>query len=163
MAVFLPVTSCNPPTTTVSLTSDSQQPDGTAMVNPDILQKLINIKKTALARYSKFHVAAIIETLDGQQFSGINIESSSYGLTICAERVALFKALSEGHREFRRIYVMCDGDSPCSPCGACRQVLIDYASAAEVVMCAENGQSTQMSVTDLLPHAFSDQSLLRQS
>ncbi len=124
------------------------------MNEQEIVQLLRDTKKKALALYSNFHVAALIETCEGEFISGFNIESSSYGLTICAERVALFKALSEGKTEFRRVYVMADSAEPCPPCGACRQVLMDYAANVEIVMYASDGRKKVMSLDALLPYAF---------
>lgn len=120
-----------------------------------IIRLLEDAKEKALAIYSKFRVSAVLVTKDGQLVTGINIESSSYGLTICAERVALFKALSEGHREFERIYIMTDSEKPCPPCGACRQVLFDFAPDLVVIMYSNDGQKrTQSLLEDLIPHAF---------
>ncbi len=124
-----------------------------------IIQRLKELKQEALALYSHFHVAAIIETDSGEQYTGVNIESSSYGLTICAERVAVFKALSEGQRRFRRIYIMSDGGKPCPPCGACRQVLMDFAPDIEVVMIAESGEVKTSPLKELLPYAFDNKRL----
>lgn len=113
------------------------------MKEADIIARLKEIKHNALARYSNFHVSAILEAKDGSFYEGFNIESSSYGLTICAERVALFKALTEGARSFKKIYVMSDGSKPCSPCGGCRQVLMDYAPDVVVIMFSENGKKIE--------------------
>ena len=115
-----------------------------------------------MAKYSHFHVAALLETAEGKLFSGFNIETSSYGLTICAERVALFKALSEGETEFKHIYIMADGDQPCSPCGACRQVLMDYAPNIDVIMLSESGQQLTAKLSELLPFAFKDERLKKK-
>ncbi len=126
-----------------------------------IIRKLQTLKKQALAEYSHFHVAAILVTREGQEISGFNIESSSYSLTICAERVALFKALSEGYREFKEIYIMSDDERPCPPCGACRQVLLDYAPDIQVVMVGASGEMQKVPLRDLLPYAFDKQRLIR--
>ena len=103
------------------------------MSDERIIEMLKELKSNALALYSNFHVGAVVVSKDDRLISGFNIESSSYGLTICAERVAIFKALSEGIRDFKRIYIMSDGPVPCPPCGACRQVLMDFAPDIEVV------------------------------
>lgn len=129
------------------------------MTEADIIARLQEIKRNALARYSNFHVSAILEAEDGAYYEGFNIESSSYGLTICAERVALFKALTEGAQRFKKIYVMSDGDKPCSPCGGCRQVLMDYAPNITVTMLSGNGNKMESPLRDLLPYAFDDTSL----
>lgn len=124
------------------------------MNDQEIVQLLKETKQKALALYSNFHVAALIETGGGEFITGFNIESSSYGLTICAERVALFKALSEGKTDFRRVYVMADSAEPCPPCGACRQVLMDYAANVEIVMYSNDGRKKTMNLEELLPYAF---------
>jgi len=119
-----------------------------------ILSKLRKIKKGALAEHSNFKVAALLFSSDGKMYSGINIESSSYGLTVCAERVALFKALSDGVREFENICILSDLDKPCPPCGACRQLLMDYAPDINVMMFGEDGLMVESKLKDLLPFAF---------
>ena len=131
------------------------------MNEQEILNLLRETKKQALALYSKFHVSALLVTNDDQVFTGINIESSSYGLTICAERVALFKALSEGHRKFDRIYIMSDLSKPCPPCGACRQVLMDYAPDINVIMYSNNGERKEATLKDLMPLAFQGKDLVK--
>ena len=83
-------------------------------------------RRRACATFSGFKVGASIETVDGTIVTGCNIENATYGLTICAERVAMFKALSEGHRRFRRIVVVADTKAPTPPCGACRQILWEF-------------------------------------
>ncbi len=83
-------------------------------------------RRHAHADYSQFRVGAALETADGTIVTGCNIENATYGLTICAERVAMFKALSEGHRRFRRIAVVADTQAPTPPCGACRQILWEF-------------------------------------
>ena len=127
----------------------------------EVVQRLKEIKSQALAEYSGFHVGALLVTDNGKWISGFNIESSSYGLTICAERVALFKALSEGYRQFQRIYIMSDDDEPCPPCGACRQVLLDYAPDIEVVMVGNSGKVIRKKLKELLPLAFNKERLSR--
>jgi cytidine deaminase len=124
-----------------------------------IIELLKEVKSNALALYSNFHVGAVLISKDDRLITGFNIESSSYGLTICAERVAVFKALSEGIREFKRIYIMSDGPVPCPPCGACRQVLMDFAPNIEVVMFSEEGNKKIFPLKDLLPFAFNDKNL----
>ena len=129
------------------------------MIEPDILTLLRETKAKALAHYSNFHVASVLKTREGDLITGFNIENSSYGLTICAERVAIFKALSEGYSDFVEVYVMCDGDEPCSPCGACRQILFEYAPQARIIMVTEAGKSRKMHISELLPLGFNDKSL----
>ncbi|MGH1366910.1 MAG: cytidine deaminase [Calditrichia bacterium] len=125
-----------------------------SLTEKEIISLLKQTQKEALALYSNFRVAAVLLTADEDVFTGINIESSSYGLTICAERVAMFKALSEGERDFRKIYILADMKTPCPPCGACRQILMDFAPDIEVVMVAANDSILRMTLKELLPHAF---------
>lgn len=127
-----------------------------------IIELLKKTRNNALALYSNFHVGAVLVTEDDRLITGFNIESSSYGLTICAERVALFKALSEGIKDFKKIYIMSDGTEPCPPCGACRQVLMDFTPDIEVVMVSEKGKRKAMPLKDLLPHAFNDENLSKR-
>jgi cytidine deaminase len=112
-------------------------------------------RERAVATYSDFRVGAALETADGTIVTGCNIENASYGLTICAERVAMFKALSEGHRTFVRIAVVADTESPTSPCGACRQVLWEFGPELEVILANLHDVTGRHRMADLLPHAFS--------
>jgi cytidine deaminase len=108
----------------------------------------------AMAAFSDFKVGAALETTDGRIITGCNIENSTYGLTMCAERVAIFKAVSEGYRSFTRIAVVADTTQPTSPCGACRQMLWEFAGNIEVILAdLENVKTTHM-LKDLLPHPF---------
>lgn len=120
-----------------------------------------NAKGQALAPYSKFQVGAALETAAGKIYTGCNIESSSYGLTCCAERVAIFKALSEGERDFVRIAVAADTEEFCTPCGACRQVLWDYAKNLKILCVNRHGAVHTIQLRDLLPEAFDDHLLNR--
>jgi cytidine deaminase len=108
----------------------------------------------ARAEFSDFKVGAAIETTAGRLITGCNIENSTYGLTICAERVALFKALSEGHQSFRRIAVVADTSQPTSPCGACRQILWELAGNLEVILADLHEVKSRHQLRDLLPHPF---------
>ena len=107
----------------------------------------------ALADYSNFKVGAALETEDGTIITGCNIENSTYGLTICAERVAMFKALSEGHRKFRRIAVAFE-HAPTPPCGACRQILWEFGGNIEVILATPKRERTHHELKDLLPLPF---------
>ena len=123
-------------------------------------EKLVNhavkARETAIAPYSNFPVGAALLTTSGKIFTGCNIESSSYGLTMCAERVALFKALSEGEREFAAIAIATAVDSYCPPCGACRQVLWDFTQDIPVILVSSNSTQQIMKMSDFFPHAFDD-------
>ncbi|MFQ5638645.1 MAG: cytidine deaminase [bacterium] len=119
-----------------------------------LLEAAQKVQAKASAPYSHFPVGAALETKDGKIYTGCNIESSSFGLTICAERVALFKAISEGENEFTRIVVKTDTNEFCPPCGACRQVLFDFAPQIEIVMQNHKGEIRKKSIVELLPEAF---------
>jgi len=108
----------------------------------------------AHAPFSKFRVGAALEAADGTVITGCNIENATYGLTLCAERVAVFKAVSEGHREFRRIAVVADTSSPTSPCGPCRQILWEFAGDIEVILANLHDETGRHHLRDLLPVPF---------
>jgi cytidine deaminase len=108
----------------------------------------------AVAPYSNFKVGAALEAADGTIITGCNIENASYGLTICAERVAMFKALSEGHRRFTRMAVVADTVAPTSPCGACRQVLWEFGQDLEIVLANLTEVTGRHQMAELLPLAF---------
>jgi cytidine deaminase len=108
----------------------------------------------AFAPYSHFQVGAALEAEDGTVVAGCNVESASYGLTMCAERTAVFKGVSEGQRRFTRVAVVTDTDAPTPPCGACRQVLWEFAPDAEVLLANLKGTVLRFTVRELLPAAF---------
>jgi len=108
----------------------------------------------AIADYSHFKVGAALETADGRIITGCNIENASYGLTMCAERVAMFKALSDGHRDFRRALIVADTAEPTPPCGACRQILWEFGGDLEVILANLTGITSRRRLSDLLPDAF---------
>ena len=108
----------------------------------------------AIAPYSNFLVGAALLTKNGLVITGCNIENASYGLTMCAERVALFKALSDGHRDFAMIAVVADTDKPTPPCGPCRQLLWEYCGDIPVVMANLTDVKGQHQMRDLLPLPF---------
>jgi cytidine deaminase len=105
----------------------------------------------AYAPYSNFQVGAAVETRDGKIFSGCNVENLSYGLTMCAERVAIFSAVAAGHQIFSRIAVVADTDEPISPCGACRQVMAEF-QIPEIILCNRLNQVI-FTLDQLLPRA----------
>ena len=111
-------------------------------------------RENAVARFSNFKVGAALETTDGVVVTGCNVENATYGLTICAERVAMFKALSEGHRTFSRIAIVADTDDPTPPCGACRQILWEFAGDLEVVLANLTQEKGVHRLKDLLPLPF---------
>ena len=111
-------------------------------------------REHAVADFSGFKVGAALEASDGTVIAGCNIENASYGLTLCAERVAIFKALSEGHRQFTRIVVVADTDSPTPPCGACRQIIWEFCGDVDVIMANLHAVTAVLKMTDLLPLPF---------
>jgi cytidine deaminase len=113
-----------------------------------------NARLNAHAGFSHFKVGAALETADGTIIAGCNIENATYGLTICAERVAMFKALSEGHREFRRIVVVAETEAPTPPCGACRQILWEFGGDMEVILANLKKETGRHRLSDLLPIPF---------
>jgi cytidine deaminase len=115
----------------------------------------------AQAAYSAFKVGAALETAEGVIITGCNIENATYGLTICAERVAMFKALSEGHRKFTRVAVVADTDAPTPPCGACRQILWEFAGDLEVILANLRRETGRHRLKDLLPLPFDSRLLQR--
>jgi cytidine deaminase len=119
-----------------------------------LLAAAVGAREHAQARYSGFKVGAALETLDGAVVTGCNIENASYGLTLCAERVALVKALSEGHRAFTRIAVAADTESPTPPCGACRQLLWEYCGDIDVILGNLEAVAGQHRLASLLPLPF---------
>lgn len=108
----------------------------------------------ARAAFSRCKVGAALETVDGTIVTGCNIENATYGLTICAERVAMFKALSEGHRMFRRIAVVANTKGPALPCGACRQILWEFGGDLEVVLANMRRETGRHTLSELLPLPF---------
>ena len=111
-------------------------------------------RRRALARFSGFKVGAALEAADGTIITGCNIENATYGLTICAERVAMFKALSEGYTKFRRVAVVADTDAPTPPCGPCRQILWEFGGELEVLLANLKRQTGTYRLADLLPLPF---------
>ena len=111
-------------------------------------------REQALAPYSQFRVGAALEDSDCRMHTGCNIENATYGLTLCAERVAVFKALSEGSRRFRRIAIAADTDSLTPPCGACRQILWEFCGDIEILLLNPRGLSEVLHLKDLFPRAF---------
>jgi cytidine deaminase len=126
----------------------------------ELAEKAIAAKLKALPPYSNFHVGSALLTEDGRIYLGGNIENSSYSLTVCAERVAVFKAISEGERNFKAIAIASDDESFCPPCGACRQVLQDLCgSEIDVIMVNQKKELKILKLAELLPLPFGDDKL----
>jgi cytidine deaminase len=126
----------------------------------ELAKAAVDARSKALPYYSKFHVGAALITKEGKIYSGINIESSSYSLTICAERTAIFKALSEGEKEFSAIAITSDYEGYCPPCGSCRQVILDLCGDIDVVMVNHKNEIKIIKASGLLPYAFGDKNLM---
>jgi cytidine deaminase len=114
----------------------------------------IAAREHAHAPFSNFRVGAALEDASGRVHSGCNVENSTYGLTLCAERVAVFKAISEGVREFRRIAIAADTDRLTPPCGACRQILWEFCGNIEILLVNLTGASESIRLKDLFPRPF---------
>lgn len=119
----------------------------------------IKAKQHSLPVYSNFFVGSALLTVENKVYTGCNVESSSYSLTICAERNAIFKAISEGEREFKAIAVAADTEDFISPCGACRQVISDLCGDIDIIMVNSNGDYMVKKTSELLPFAFGDKDL----
>jgi cytidine deaminase len=128
-----------------------------------LTEKAIEAKSNALPTYSKFHVGAALLTEDNKIYSGCNVEVSSYSLTICAERNAIFKAVSEGERKFKAIAIASDDKDFCPPCGACRQVISDLCGDIDVVMVNQKKELKIVKLSDLLPLPFGGERLSQKS
>ena len=135
------------------------QLDEPASKEPALLDAARQVRLNAQAPYSGFKVGAALELEDGTIITGCNIENATYGLTLCAERVALVKALSEGHTRFTRIAVAADTEAPTPPCGPCRQLLWEYCGDIEVVLSNLNGPTARLQLAELLPMPFDNRLL----
>ena len=119
----------------------------------------LQAREHAHAPYSNFRVGAALEDSAGRLHTGCNVENSTYGLTLCAERVAVFKAISEGVRAFRRIAIAADTEALTPPCGACRQILWEFCGDIEILLVNPRGKTESLQLKDLFPRPF-DASLL---
>ena len=128
---------------------------------PDLLNAARRARDNAVATHSGFQVGAALLTADGKIVTGCNVENATYGLTVCAERVALFKALSEGHRRFTHVAVVTAAAVPTPPCGACRQLLWEFGGDIEVILGDLARETGRYRLAQLFPHAF-DAGNLRQ-
>jgi cytidine deaminase len=129
------------------------------MIN-ELIAAALAVRHNAFAPFSKFQVGAAVEDEAGGIYTGCNVENATYGLTVCAERVAVFKAISEGARKFRRVAIAADTETLTPPCGACRQILWEYAGEVEVILANLGGETSRHRLADLLPLPF-DARLLR--
>ena len=119
-----------------------------------LVEAALHARQYAHAPFSNFRVGAAVEDAAGRVHTGCNVENATYGLTICAERVAVFKAISEGARAFRRVAVAADTDTLTPPCGACRQILWEFCGDVELVLANLHGKTETLRLKDLLPRPF---------
>jgi cytidine deaminase len=131
-----------------------EQAHSTPLNDAALVAAAVDALRHARARFSGFKVGAALETSAGEVFTGCNIENATYGLTMCAERVALYKALSEGRDVFTRVVVVADTEDPTPPCGSCRQLLWEYCGDIEVVLANVSGVRRRMRLSELLPLPF---------
>ncbi len=124
------------------------------------IKTLKKVIRNSYSPYSKFKVASAVITDDGTIYTGVNIENSSYGLTICAERVAVFKAVSEGKTKIKTVIVYTPTEEHTFPCGACRQVISEFNPKAEIIVVNKKGEIKKHYLNDLLPHTFTGERLL---
>jgi len=125
----------------------------------DLLAAARAARLHAHAPFSGFQVGAALETADGRIITGCNVENVTYGLTICAERVAVFKAISDGFRQFTRIAIVADAETPTPPCGACRQILWEFGGDLEIILGNLQDEIGRYRLRDLLPLPFDQRHL----
>ena len=127
------------------------------MATTDLIDLVVETTKNAYVPYSHFPVGAVLVAKNGQVFTGVNIENASFGLTNCAERTAIFKAVSEGFLDFEELIVYGETEKPISPCGACRQVMAEFLNQdLPVTLVAKDKSTVVMTVKELLPYSFTD-------
>lgn len=129
------------------------------MMEKQLCELAVAMLERAYVPYSHFPVGAALLCKDGTVFTGCNIENAAYGATVCAERTAIFKAVSEGHREFDTLVIAGRSDGFCVPCGTCRQVMMEFAPELTVICLNRRGESRKFALRELLPYGF-DQSCL---
>ncbi len=129
------------------------------MTAEQLIEHASRARENAFAPFSNFKVGAALEAKNGKVFTGCNVENATYGLTVCAERVALWKAISEGEREFARMAVVTEVERPASPCGACRQLLWEFCGDIEVILANHRGLKESCRLSDLFPRPFDRSSL----
>ena len=129
------------------------------MTEKELIQTAVKMLDMAYVPYSHFHVGAALECEDGTVYTGCNIENAAFPCTICAERTAMFKAISEGNTRFKRVVVAGRSEDFCVPCGSCRQVMMEFAPEMEVICLNGRGQAKSFRLRELLPYGF-DQSWL---
>lgn len=128
------------------------------MTDKELIDTAIHYRENSYSPYSKFKVGAAVLTKSGKVYGGCNIENASYPVTNCAERTAIFKAVSEGEKDIEAIAIVADTPGPCAPCGACRQVIAEFA-IPRTIMANLKGDAKVVSLAELLPFAFSDKDM----
>jgi len=131
------------------------------MSEKELCQTAVAMLDRAYCPYSHFPVGAALECSDGTVFTGCNVENAAYGVAICAERTAMTKAVSEGHRDFVRIAIAGRSEDFCVPCGICRQMMMEFAPDMEVICLNNKGETKSFRLRELLPYGF-DQSWLEK-
>ena len=131
------------------------------MTADQLVEAALQARLKAFAPYSNYKVGAALLTGSGKIYTGCNVENATYGLSVCAERVALLKAISEGERHFTRIAVSSESDPPATPCGSCRQLLWEFAGDIEVILANPRGQTESYQLAALFPEAFDGRFLLK--
>ena len=119
-----------------------------------LIEAALQARSQSIAPFSSFQVGAAVRAESGKVYTGCNIESASYGLTVCAERVAIWKALSEGERHFTELAVVADTETLTPPCGTCRQIIWEFAKGANIVFANLRGETETFQIAELLPRAF---------
>ena len=132
------------------------------MRDSDLVAAARRARRRAYAPFSGFKVGAALEAADGTVVTGCNVENATYGLTMCAERVALYTAVAAGHRRFRRIAIAADTQDPTPPCGACRQILWEFGGNLEVILANLRRETGRVTMRDLLPLPFDGRLLTRR-
>ena len=120
----------------------------------DLIEFAKAVRLKSVAPFSNFLVGAALRTKDGKVFTGCNVESASYGLTVCGERVAIWKALSEGERDFTELVIVADTEQLTPPCGTCRQIIWEFAKHAKITLANLRGETQEVDIRELLPRAF---------
>lgn len=127
------------------------------MATTELIDLAIETSKQAYVPYSHFPIGAVLVANDGSIYTGVNIENASFSLTNCGERTAIFKAVSEGQRDFSELIVYGETERPISPCGACRQVMVEFFKPdLKVTLVAKDKSTVEMTVGELLPYSFTD-------
>jgi cytidine deaminase len=138
----------------------SETPLPKRVTTDELVQLAKDVRERAYAPYSRFPVGAAVETASGEVFVGCNVENASFGLSMCAERVAIFKAVAAGARDIVALAVVADTATPVSPCGGCRQVMVEFNPDMRVILANLHGEIHRTTARELIPGAFSAADLL---